>query len=159
GFALTTLQRRLASSPAAIHESLKRRLRRLEQRLEEAKQTKRVAENGDGVLDSLGLTRPIDIEDLEDDLEEETESEAQEIVDLASAARTVAELELEIASLRGLTAMAERVRNSGVDKKWDKLRDVLENPEMFDTSGGRRKLVIFTEHKDTLTYLADRIGN
>jgi hypothetical protein len=44
GFALTILQRRLASSPAAIHESLRRRLRRLEQRLEETKQKKRVAE-------------------------------------------------------------------------------------------------------------------
>ncbi|HMO53901.1 MAG TPA: helicase-related protein, partial [Tepidiformaceae bacterium] len=69
------------------------------------------------------------------------------------------ELEDEIRSLRRLTGMAEAVRNSRLDKKWDKLRDVLENPEMFDTAGGRRKLVIFTEHKDTLTYLADRIGN
>ncbi len=159
GFALTILQRRLASSPAAIHESLKRRLRRLEQRLEEAKQSKRVAESEENALGSFGLASSIDVEDLEDDLEEETESEAQEIVDLASAARTVAELEIEIASLRNLAAMAEEVRKSDVDKKWDKLRDVLENPEMFDAAGGRRKLVIFTEHKDTLNYLADRIGN
>ena len=71
----------------------------------------------------------------------------------------VAELELEIASLKNLTAMAEAVRKSGVDKKWDKLRDTLDGAEMFDTQGGRRKLVIFTEHKDTLTYLGDRIGN
>jgi SNF2 family DNA or RNA helicase len=159
GFALTILQRRLASSPAAIHESLKRRLRRLEQRLDEAKQSKRLAENEDLTLDSLDLARALDVEDLEDDLEERTESEAQEIVDLASAARTVAELEIEIVSLRNLAAMADAVRKSGEDKKWDKLRDVLENAEMFDPAGGRRKLVIFTEHKDTLTYLADRIGN
>lgn len=159
GFALTTLQRRLASSPAAIHESLKRRLRRLEHRLDEAKQTKRVAEDEDISLDALGRSKSISIEDLEDDLDEETESEAQEIVDLASAARTVLELEQEIKSLRRLTAMAEAVRSSKQDTKWDKLRDVLENPEMFDTTGGRRKLVIFTEHKDTLNYLADRIGN
>lgn len=28
---------------------------------------------------------------------------------------------------------------------------------MFDPNGQRRKLVIFTEHRDTLNYLADRI--
>jgi superfamily II DNA/RNA helicase len=28
---------------------------------------------------------------------------------------------------------------------------------MFDSSGARRKIVIFTEHKDTLTYLTNRI--
>jgi len=30
-------------------------------------------------------------------------------------------------------------------------------PEMFDAGGGRRKLVIFTEHRDTLNYLVERI--
>ena len=35
GFALQILQRRLASSPAAIHESLRRRRERLERRLDE----------------------------------------------------------------------------------------------------------------------------
>lgn len=159
GFALTVLQRRLASSPAAIHESLKRRLRRLEQKLEEARLSRRTAELRDVPIE-FGITiGGLNVEDLEDDLEEETETEAQEIVDLASAARTVVELEHEIESLRRLTKMAEGVRRSGVDKKWDKLRDVLDNPEMFDTAGGRRKLVIFTEHRDTLNYLADRIGN
>jgi stress response protein YsnF len=37
GFALTTLQRRLASSPEAIYQSLKRRRERLEMRVQEAK--------------------------------------------------------------------------------------------------------------------------
>ena len=40
---------------------------------------------------------------FEDDLEEETESRAQEIVDLASAATTVDELQKEIESLEQLT--------------------------------------------------------
>ena len=47
GFALQILQRRLASSPAAIHESLMRRLARLEGRLEEEK-LGRAAGRGDG---------------------------------------------------------------------------------------------------------------
>jgi superfamily II DNA or RNA helicase len=159
GFALTVLQRRLASSPAAIHESLRRRLKRLEQKLAEAKQTRRVAELQDERIDFGVDIRSTSTEDLEDDLEEETESEAQEIVDLASAATTVRELEKEIESLRRLTGMAEAVVRSRVDRKWDKLRDVLENPEMFDLQGGRRKLVIFTEHRDTLNYLVTKIGD
>jgi len=158
GFALTIPQRRLASSPAAIHESLKRRLRRLDQRLEEAKRQRRVAELGEMyTVSDADIPRRIEIEDLEDDLEEQPESEAQDIVDLATASRTVAELEAEVASLRRLAGMAEGVRNSGQDRKWEQLRDVLYYPEMFDQHGGRRKLVIFTEHRDTLTYLAGKI--
>ncbi|MEX0683363.1 MAG: helicase-related protein [Dehalococcoidia bacterium] len=159
GFALTILQRRLASSPAAIHESLKRRVKRLERKLEEAHQAKRAAEFVDDRVDfGIDIRGSATAEDLEDDLDEESESEAQEIVDLASASTTVVELEKEIGSLRRLALMAERVRQSKVDRKWDKLRDVLENPEMFDMQGGRRKLVIFTEHRDTLNYLVERIG-
>ena len=159
GFALTILQRRLASSPAAIHESLRRRQKRLAQKLEEARQAKQASELRDERLE-FGLEfRGTNPEDLEDDLEEETESRAQEIVDLASAATTVDELQKEIKSLEQLTLMADAVRKSKDDRKWDKLRDVLENPEMFDTHGHRRKLVIFTEHRDTLNYLVERIGD
>ena len=43
GFALTTLQRRLASSPEAIYQSLKRRRKRLEAKLEEEKLLRRGA--------------------------------------------------------------------------------------------------------------------
>ena len=158
GFALTILQRRLASSPAAIHESLKRRLKRLETRLEEAKQQKRMAAlEEEGTLFDLDI-RTKDIEDLEDDLEEKPEGEAQDIVDLATAARTVTELNTEVESLKRLAGMAERVRNSGTDRKWEQLREVLNYPEMFDERGSRRKLVIFTEHRDTLTYLVDKIS-
>jgi len=44
GFALTILQRRLASSPEAIYQSLKRRRERLEKRLREEQLLKRGAE-------------------------------------------------------------------------------------------------------------------
>ena len=159
GFALTMLQRRLASSPAAIHESLKRRHRRLELKLEEAQQQKRVAEIHEGQAEYTveWENRRVDVEDLEEDLEEQPEGEVSEIVDLASAATTVAELEAEVQSLARLEKMAEAVRRSPTDRKWEQLSRVLEYPEMFE-SGVRNKLVIFTEHKDTLDYLVDRIG-
>jgi len=154
GFALTTLQRRLASSPEAIHRSIVRRRERLERRLEEEKLNKRVAEMPQSeIIVDVGR-RGIDEEDLEDLPEDEIE----EIVDLASAARTVAELEAEISHLKRLEALSRDVRNSGTDSKWVELSKLLqERAEMFDPQGHRRKLVIFTEHRDTLDYLVDRI--
>ena len=34
-----------------------------------------------------------------------------------------------------------------------------DTPAMFTASGNRRKLIIFTEHRDTLSYLQIRIGD
>ena len=161
GFALTVLQRRLASSPAAIHESLKRRRDRLRSKLTEAEQLKagRDARLADPDLDAISLA---DIEEeLDDDEEataEETEQLEEQTVDVATAARTIEELRLEIESLDRLEALAARVRASGTDTKWVELSGILQdNPEMFDATGSRRKIVIFTEHKDTLEYLSNRL--
>jgi len=45
-----------------------------------------------------------------------------------------------------------------MDKKWEELSKLLQNnSEMFDAHGHRRKLVLFTEHRDTLNYLSDRL--
>ena len=157
GFALTILQRRLASSPEAIYQSLRRRRERLEKRLREEKLLKRGAEasfSGAAVpaLDEEAM------EDLEDAPEGELELEEEHIVDLATAARTIAELEKEIETLRRLEKMALDLRRSGRDTKWKKLAEALhDNPLMFTASGQRRKLVLFTEHRDTLNYLLERL--
>ena len=83
----------------------------------------------------------------------------ERVVDLASAARTIAELEVEIAILARLEELALQVRRSGTDLKWEGLASLLQNnAEMFDASRHRRKLVIFTEHRDTLNYLTERIA-
>jgi hypothetical protein len=51
------------------------------------------------------------------------------------------------------------VVQSGQDRKWEELSGILQdNPLMRDINGVRRKLIIFTEHKDTLNYLCQRIG-
>ena len=48
--------------------------------------------------------------------------------------------------------------HSGQDRKWDELSRLLQNtPEMHDADGRQRKLIIFTEHRDTLNYLAVKI--
>jgi superfamily II DNA or RNA helicase len=158
GFALTILQRRLASSPEAICQSLKRRRERLEKRLREEQLLKR----GEEVRIALGAGVPTlnqdDIEDIEDAPDAEVEETEERILDQATAARTIAELRVEIDLLTDLEKLALRVRQSGSDRKWDELSKLLQNnAEMFDAHGHRRKLVIFTEHRDTLNYLAERI--
>jgi len=159
GFALTILQRRLASSPEAIYQSLRRRRQRLEAKLEEEKLLKRGANVKLSTLGDLPkLLDDDDIEDFEDQPGGDLELEEERIVDQASAAATIAELELEIGSLNSLEAIAKVVRASGTDRKWEELSSLIsDNEHMFDEFGSRRKLVIFTEHRDTLNYLTDRI--
>ena len=162
GFALTLLQRRLASSPEAIYQSLKRRRERLENRLREMQ----LIDRGHQLAETLGeyvVTRRLDLPDSIDDLEDELSSEEYEayvdqVVDQATASATIPELEAEIVSLQGLEAKALGVVRSGSDRKWEELSSLLqETPEMFNAASGRRKLIIFTEHRDTLNYLIERI--
>jgi len=158
GFALTILQRRLASSPEAIYQSLRRRKERLEKRLREEKLLKRGADARiETPSDLPGLT-PDDVEDLDDAPDAEVEQTEDRVVDQATAASTIAELEAEIAILDDLQKLAYKVRHSGTDKKWEELSNLLQsNTEMFDAQGHRLKLVVFTEHRDTLNYLAEQI--
>lgn len=149
GFALTILQRRLASSPEAIYQSLRRRRERLEHRLAEEKMGKRAADYTDAAYD---------IDDDDDLTPDEQEAVEEKVVDHASAAATIAELEIEIKTLKRLEKMANDVRVSGVDRKWDELSSLLQdNQAMYGEDNQREKLIIFTEHKDTLNYLAGKI--
>ncbi len=149
GFALTILQRRLASSPEAIYQSLRRRRERLENRLAEERLGKRVAEYTVPAYDDY------DDDDLPSTELEDTE---EKVVDRATAALTIAELEAEIATLKKLERMANDVRISGEDRKWEELSRLLQdNENMFGPDGLLEKLIIFTEHRDTLRYLTDKI--
>ncbi|MGH9043312.1 MAG: DEAD/DEAH box helicase, partial [Acidimicrobiales bacterium] len=160
GFALTTLQRRLASSPEAIFQSLVRRRKRLVDRVAEERLQRRGAEvaaalGTPSVPDEFREDDDFDVDDLPDSELEELE---EELVDQASAAGTITELEAEITSLSGLVEIAAQVRASGVDRKWEELASLLQHtPEMFDAYGSRRKLIIFSEHRDTLNYLVERL--
>jgi SNF2 family DNA or RNA helicase len=178
GFALTILQRRLASSPEAIYQSLRRRSDRLQRRLREFE----ILQRG-SLGNSSGLAGPVldpdDVEDLEDAPDAEVEVAEEEFLDQATAARTIEELKAEIATLSRLEARAAEVRRSGEDRKWRELADLLHQifspasaaPSNSSESAGKvdddtyrvksspsQKLVIFTEHRDTLTYLQDKVG-
>jgi superfamily II DNA or RNA helicase len=178
GFALTILQRRLASSPEAIFQSLRRRRERLAKRLRELELLQRGAAVSD--LEAIGrVLDPDDVEDLEDAPENEVQEAEEEVLDQATAARTIHELKAEIATLARLESMALSVRRSGEDTKWRELGNLLaevftaaglvggvrEPVSRYDTgrvprptSSVRQKLIVFTEHRDTLNYLQDRIA-
>src|SRR5205807_28640 len=174
GFALTILQRRLASSPEAIYQSLRRRKERLESRLRELE----LLQRGGSIPTALVIDTPAldaeDVEDLEEAPDNEVEAAEEQILDQATAARTITELKAEIETLKQLEGLALTVRRSGTDRKWIELANLLS--EIFtpatilsglteEASNGdaeaanlakqsaTSKLVIFTEHSDTLSYL------
>jgi len=178
GFALTILQRRLASSPEAIYQSLRRRRERLESRLRELE----VLQRGGQAAPIPAATAPVlddeDVEDLEDAPDNEVEAAEEEILDQATAARTISELRAEIETLKGLETLALSVRRSGADTKWRELASLLgviftpgaianrvAEPVAHygadkippPTPSPHQKLVLFTEHRDTLNYLQNRI--
>ncbi len=157
GFALAGLQRRLASSPAAIYHSLRRRTERLKKQADELRH---LAATGEPIP-IMELPKGVRIGDLEDfDFDDYADDELENledfVIDAASAAATAEELDIEVAELEVLVKLADNVRNSGVDTKWIELRDLLRSDRFLgEESSG--KLIVFTEHKDTLTYLTDRI--
>lgn len=151
GFALTALQRRVASSPEAIFQSLNNRRDRLEKRLRESRLSERGRQLLVPVLDEI----PEDDDDLNASEQEELE---EELVDQATAAQTVEELEDEIRILADLVEIAQEVVLSGNDRKWDELSKILQNDARTrDADGQMRKLIIFTEHRATLSYLEKQI--
>lgn len=177
GFALTILQRRLASSPEAIYQSLRRRRERMESRLRELEVLQRGA--AAAIIPAYKLLDPEDIEDLEEAPDEEAQREQEEILDQATASRTITELRAEIDTLKRLETLALSVRRDGSDTKWRELASLVS--AIFSTVSGaensarsgvpfvsgevqapapspHQKLVIFTEHRDTLNYLRSRIA-
>src|SRR6058998_611342 len=133
GFALTILQRRLASSPEAIYQSLRRRRERLETRLRELELLQRGEEGAPDVRAGVPVLDEDDVEDLEEAPDNEVEAAEEEILDQATAARTIAELKTEIESLGRLESLALGVRRGGEDRKWRELAGLLG--EIFTPSG------------------------
>ncbi len=158
GFALTMLQRRLASSPRAILRSLERRRTKLQEHLADVEEWGKA---GNSVpIRFLDCDEEF-IEDLEDAPGPERESREQEILDEATAALTEGELRTEIATLQRLVALARKVRIAETDAKWRAmarlLHELIISPGSAYGVGGGRKLVVFTEHRDTLDYLSRKV--
>ena len=156
GFALTTLQRRLASSPQAIYRSLRRRRERLQKRLEELEAIAEGRTVAGPLLADLS-ENDLDFFDFDDFNERQIDRMENEVIDQATAAETVPELRREIETLGRLVRRAAQVRRAGTDTKWGELSSVLQSDHMTAPDGSRRKIIVFTEHRDTLDYLQRRI--
>jgi len=148
----TVLQRRLASSASAIHESLKRRMLKQQKLLEEleamppAQRVKR--------LEVLHRRMP-DAEQDEDDLDEQTRDD---LVDDFTATLELDQLRSEISALKDLVERARRVREQARDSKLAALKKCLQESQFSELKDGRGKLIIFTEHRDTLNYVREHLG-
>jgi SNF2 family DNA or RNA helicase len=147
----TVLQRRLASSTLAIFESIRRRLEKQQAFLTEL-------EN----LPSTQRARPLaqlqgrigDAEQDEDDLDE---TERDQLTDEFTAAVELDQLRSEIAALQELLSRARRVRDQAADSKLSALQQCLARAEFKELTDGRGKLLIFTEHRDTLKHLRQHL--
>ena len=159
GFALTALQRRLASSPEAIYQSLKRRRKNAsKRRLREEK----LGQSRQPVAETLGTGTQRrarrHLPEIDDDLTAE-EQENLEEDPRRPGHRRPDHRRAGGRDRHPRTASKNRPRpssHSGQDRKWDELSRILQTrPEMRDAGGRLRKLIIFTEHRDTLNYLHD----
>ena len=130
-FAMVILQRRMASSFAALEKSLHRRR--------------------EGLLQA-NITP--DEEIVWSELEEQPEAkrwQQERQAELASPAKTQREREKEIAKIEELLEKLAAVRQSGVETKVDALRKILG--DIGIAPGNDEKLLVFTEFKDTLDFL------
>jgi len=138
GLALTVLQRRLASSVAAVTLSLDRRMKRLKG------------------LRKLGKIKQ-EFGEIPEELEDLTEAERwkfeDDIVERLTLAGTMAELEAEIAELEQLVRKARHASQHINETKFEELRKVISE----HVSGKNERLLIFTEHRDTLNFLLRRL--
>jgi superfamily II DNA or RNA helicase len=140
-FALLILQRRLASSVRAVRRSLERRKERLEELLRLGEW---LAERG-----------TVDEEELEDAPEAERFKREEELVERLTAAETREELQAEIATLSELIRLAREAERHELETKLTELRKVMEDEHIQQT---REKLLIFTESRETLEYLAEKLS-
>jgi superfamily II DNA or RNA helicase len=149
--ARTVFQRRLASSTRAIHESLNRRLKKLQELLDDL-ETLPPAQRAKRLAQLQG--RAVDVEQDEDDLDD---AARDELIDKTTAALELDQLRAEIAALRDLVDRASRVRELAHDSKLNALKECLTAAEFKELTDGRGRLLIFTEHRDTLLHVKEHL--
>ncbi len=143
GFLMALYQRRLASSTYALRHSLENRVKRLEEGLKRARELARLA--------PPDLPDPEEIEEMEE-AERERLEEMLEAITLAANAEQVQE---ETGVLKRLAAQARTVEESGTEAKLSRLKNLLQQEGFFDHT--EQRLLLFTEFKDTLDYLLNRL--
>ena len=144
GFLMALYQRRLTSSARAIRCSLANRADRLERGLAQAEDLARSAPPDLPTADEL------------DEMEEHDRERLERLLEAISLAGTAAMVREEIAELRALSVQARDVERAGVEAKLAKLEALLRSQGFFDRP--EQRLVLFSEFKDTLDYLVERLA-
>ncbi len=136
-FTMAMLQRRFASSIYAVHRSLERMRDKRKKILEDPREY---------------LRKQLEIPEDLDDLPEEEREEYIEDIENAAISFDPTLLKEEILQIGRLIDQARALEHREVESKLVKLKNVLAEQDIF--SNPTMKLLIFTEHKDTLDYLA-----
>jgi len=151
GFLMALYQRRLASSTYALHRSLENRARRLRENLKKAAELARQA--------PAELPTQEDLEEMEDDERERLE----DILSAVSLSQNPQIVHDEINKLDGLARRALAVEDSCTEAKLARLKAIVtgQDTEFFKgedfLSHPERRLLIFTEFRDTLGYLVAKL--
>ncbi|MGC8754515.1 MAG: helicase-related protein [Thermosulfidibacteraceae bacterium] len=147
-FALTILQRRMASSVYALLKSLERRKEKLKKILREE-------EIQEKMKFSYGYLK--DFEEIED-LEEVEKWEREEEWESITLAKNLEDLKKEIEIIEELIKKAREILESEGETKLRELKKAIkEGFQKIKEIQGNAKILIFTEFKDTLDYLVDKI--
>src|SRR5262249_48118312 len=84
--------------------------------------------------------------------EREENEVAEEKLLQGVVAASLLDLQAELDQVKQLRELAKRVYDAGTESKFERLREVLVDPKYAD-----EKLIIFTEHCDTLDFLVRRL--
>jgi Superfamily II DNA and RNA helicases len=155
--ALAVMQRRLVSSIFAIKNTLERRYNALQSIVDEVKRNPNIW-NQRHKLETLDIDTIDDYDELDDDERDALENILSDPkkFKLFTTAKSLPELQSEAEEVRKLFHMADALYKSNQEEqKFIKLRELLTSEKVIDGE----KLVIFTEHKDTLFYLEERLRN
>jgi superfamily II DNA or RNA helicase len=154
--ALTVMQRRLVSSIFAIKNTLGRRYNALKGILDETTKNPNLF-NQRHKLEGFDVDNIEEFEDLEDDERDALENILSDPkkFKLFTTAKSLGEIQTEANEVKKLFELAESLYNRNQEeKKFQELQELLKSNGVLDNG---EKLVIFTEHKDTLLYLEERL--
>jgi SNF2 family DNA or RNA helicase len=143
GFLMSLYQRRLASSTFAMRRSLENRARRLDEGLKRAQ--------------NLARQAPPDLPDPEEleEMEEAERDRLEAMLEAITLAGNADQVRQEVQELRLLAQQAQGVEETGVEAKLTELKKLLQKEGFFNNPDQR--LLLFTEFKDTLDYLVQRL--
>ena len=139
GFTMAMLQRRFASSLYAVHRTLERMKAKREKILDDPEAYRQA---------QLNKRLPEDFDELTDEMQEEILAELEDVV----ASVDPQALRDEIMELGKLIDQARFLEKREVETKLLKLKEVITDYGVFKDAN--MKMLLFTEHKDTLDYLA-----